>query len=382
MQMHVLVAPVGEQPTPNLIPVFAAGPEGYTHVQFLISDDRKIRSVAENLHRALAEDEQTSTVQVLEHLTMDAWDLRKAREDCARAIEKHSNARITVNLTGGTKIMSLAAYQEARAAASPMVYVNTEAGELIRFGANGEPVAREPFSVKIPIQTQLRAAGRELMDGAQSASAISRERTEFVRWLVDNHAGAYERCLKKVVIEMKTAQKPWSQETQLSFCPQGKGLEALQRLAALNLVTWNQEQRRIQATSEPAWGFLNGGWVEAYALIALDTSKLFDEVLGNVRIQGFVGEIDVMVTRNGRLGIVECKTRGPYGEGVTFVIAKIRQYEAILGGPYARAVFALASDEHIRDIRDASEQFGIGTPIYGSGLRDLATAICRTLAAA
>jgi hypothetical protein len=125
--------------------------------------------------------------------------------------------------------------------------------------------------------------------------------------------------------------------------------------------------------------------VEVYALIALDTSELFDEVLGKVRIGGFTGEIDVMVTRNGRLGIVECKTRGPYGEGVTFVIAKIRQYEAIFGGPYARAVFALASDEHIGGIggiREASQQFGIGALIYGPQLKDLATAVYRTLAAA
>lgn len=377
--MHVLIAPVGEQPTPNLIPVFAAGTGGYTSVQFLLSDDRRIRSVAENLRRALAMDERTSKVQVLEPLTMDPWDLRKARDDCGRAIEKHSNAHVTVNLTGGTKIMSLGAYQAARAAASPMVYVNTEASELIRFGANGEPVARERFNVKIPIGTQLRAAGRELMDDVQSANAIPRERTEFVKWLVDNHDGAYERCLKKVVIEMKTAQKPWSQETQLSFCPQGKGLQALQRLGELNVVTWKQEQLGIRATSEPDWGFLNGGWVEAYALIALDECKLFDEVLGKVRIKGFTGEIDVMVARNGRLGIVECKTRGPYGEGVTAVVAKIRQYEAIFGGPYARAVFALASDEHIRVIREASEQFGVGTPIYGPGLKDLAKAVYRTL---
>ena len=61
--MHVLIAPVGEQPTPNLIPVFAAGPGGYTHIQFLISDDRKIRSVAKNLGKALAKDEQTSKGQ-------------------------------------------------------------------------------------------------------------------------------------------------------------------------------------------------------------------------------------------------------------------------------------------------------------------------------
>ncbi|MBZ0161060.1 MAG: DUF1887 family protein [bacterium] len=381
--MHVLIAPVGEQATPNLIPIFAAGPGGYTTVQFLISDDPKIRSVAENLRQALKEDKQTSNVKVPDPLSMDAWDLKKAREDCARAITKYSNGCVTVNLTGGTKIMSLGAYQAACATASPMVYVNTEAGELIRFDGHGARVAREAFTVKIPIGTQLRAAGREFNGEPQLARNIPHARREFVKWLVDNYDGAYERCLKRIVAEMRNAHKrPWLEETELAFCPQGKGLEVLQRLAALNVVTWNHEQCRIQATNKSAWGFLNGGWVEAYALIALDESGLFDQVLGNVNIKGFAGDIDVMVTRNGRLGIVECKTKGPYGEGVTAVIAKIRQYEAIFGGPYARAVFALASDENIRVIQEASEQFGIGMLIYGRELRELARAVCRTLSPA
>lgn len=381
--MHVLIAPVGEQPTPNLIPIFAAGPERYTSVQFLISDDPKIRLVAKHLREALASDEQTSKVQVPDFLSMDAWDLQRARDDCARAIKKYANACVTLNLTGGTKIMSLGAYQAACATASPMVYVNTEAGELIRFDGHGAPIAMEAFTVKIPIGTQLRAAGREFNGEPQLARNIPHTRREFVKWLVDNYDGAYERCLKRIVAEMRnTHKRPWLEETELSFCPQGKGLEGLERLKQINVVTWTPEQRRIQATNESAWGFLNGGWVEAYALIALDESGLFDQVLGNVNIKGFAGDIDVMVTRNGRLGIVECKTKGPYGEGVTAVIAKIRQYEAIFGGPYARAVFALASDENIRVIQEASEQFGIGMLIYGRELRELARAVCRTLSPA
>ncbi len=381
--MRVLIAPVGEQPTPNLIPLFAAQPEGRAQcVQFLISDKERIKEVAENLRKALTKDPemQAGGLTVVEPLMMDAWNLEKARSACANAIKKYSGDDIMVNLTGGTKIMSLAAFQAAVEARVPMLYVNTERDELIRFSGGGEPLAPESFTVKISIETQLRAAGQEFKKHSrpiQRIDSLPIDRADFVKWLVGNYSGAYEVCLKRIVIQArdearKAQRKPWQHEVHLAFEPRGKGFEALQRLEAMGLLTWKAAQRLLRVADEPSWRFLDGGWVETYALVSLTESGLFDEVLGNLEVEDFEGEIDIVVTRNGRLGIVECKTKGPHGEGVTFAAAKLRQHEAIFGGPYARAVFALASDEHISDIGKVAEQYGIKEPIYGEDLKDLA----------
>jgi len=389
--MRVLIAPVGEQPTPNLIPLFAARQQlgsAYEYVQYLVSRDERINEVANHLCQALAQDPDMQGLEIAPLLSMDAWNLTKARQDCATAIRKaieyahkrDGDTQVTVNLTGGTKIMSLAAYQAACEAQVSMVYVNTAQSEIIQFGSDGNPLVPHSFKVVISIQTQLRAAGKEFKKcpqrPIQRPGSVPQDRAAFVKWLVSNYDAAYEHCLKRMIFEARQTRKPWQQEVQYAFEPKGKGLDAVQRLEAMGLLRWNTTQRSLRVVDEPAWGFMNGGWVETFALISLAESNWFDEVLGNLEVEGFEGEIDTVVTRNGRLGIVECKTKGPQGEGATFAAAKIRQHEMILGGPYARTFFALPSNENIEDIQKASTQFGIGDPIYedpqkGIRLKDL-----------
>jgi len=175
--MRVLIAPVGEQPTPNLIPLFAEPPAGrYERVQFLVSDNRKIRDVAENLKKAIECDPKLSAIQVADPLPMDAWVLNKARDDCAAAIDRYTRDgnTVTVNLTGGTKIMSLAAYQAASHAHAPMIYVNTEQKCIIDFDEHGQPLEKpRPLVAPISIETQLRAAGREFKPGKPPMRASS-----------------------------------------------------------------------------------------------------------------------------------------------------------------------------------------------------------------
>src|SRR3989304_8172947 len=125
--MRVLIAPVGEQPTPNLIPLFAAKPEERAEcVQFLVSDNDRIKKVADHLREALKQDPETAGVHVPEALSMSAWNLEDARSEFRQVVGKYQGDEVTVNLTGGTKIMSLAGDLEAGSAGLPMTYVNTE----------------------------------------------------------------------------------------------------------------------------------------------------------------------------------------------------------------------------------------------------------------
>jgi hypothetical protein len=162
--MRVLIAPVGEQPTPNLIPLFALPPEQSPNcVQFLESDNNRIKAVSNNLGNAITKDPVLDGTEVANPCPMNAWDLQKARDDCAAVIARYTDEghQVTVNLTGGTKIMALAAYQAACNAKVPMIYVNTEQRQIIHFDLNGVQVSEDPFTAPISIETQLRAAGRE-----------------------------------------------------------------------------------------------------------------------------------------------------------------------------------------------------------------------------
>jgi hypothetical protein len=318
------------------------------------------------------------------HLYVDAWDVRRAQEDITRAVDELAKKyEVTVNLTGGTKIMFLAARDAAKAAGVPMIYVNTEAGEIINFHSAGE--SRRPINVAIPIATQLRAAGREL-GTSQRAEDIPKEKIAFLEWLVTEYEGAYQKCLKNVVIELRREArdhggKSWGWDLTLkNLPPRGNGLEALKKLRSLGVLTFDEQKAQVHVTNHDSWDFLNGIWVELYALWTLHSSSRFDEVLGQVKVKAFKGELDVVVSKNGRLCIIECKTMGP-GEGVASLAAKLRQHEILFGGTYARSLLALASDEHIGDIKPVAEQYGIPELIYGAALKKLPEVVERMVMA-
>lgn len=382
---RVLIAPVGEQPTPNLIPLFAAkDDERYEFVQFMVSDTPRIKEVAEHLRVAIKDDEALKDVIVAApDLTMNAWDLIKAREECEAAISRyiHQGHSVTVNLTGGTKIMSLAAYQAAANTRSAMIYVNTEQRELIHFNEQGQPTSAKSFKAPISIKTQLHSAGRKFKRYSRKPllhpSDIKDDQADFARYLVDRYAVVYANLIRPVLdLASAGGGQPWGRS--VLFSPKGQSVEAAQRTQELELWKWDQKAGTITIINKEAFEFLKGGWVETFVLKTLADDRRFDEVLGNVEIEDlqnkpFEGELDIIVTRNGRLGIIECKTTGPRGdEGKTFAVAKIRLHEVIFGGPYAKAVFALPSNENINQWKAISEQYKLPEPIYGGNLKQLA----------
>lgn len=381
---RVLIAAVGEEPTPNLIPLFAQPEPRFDYVQFMLSDKREVRLVAENLQHAIEKDPDLA-VTVADSRDLNAWELATARNQVTKAIAHHrgQGREVTVNVTGGTKIMSLASFEAARDAGVPALYVNTEREEIIHFSPDADQ-RNVPFKVPISIATQFRAAGREIepMPKSVKASGADRRWADFARYLLANYQVAHVNLIRAVL-----ASCGGSLLTPVAITPKGKSEDAAKRAQEAGLWKWDEDAGTITIASQHARDFLNGGWVEALAFTALSGDSRFDEVLGNVELNG-LGELDVVVSRNGRMGIVECKTTGPRAgrtgersaDGMTFVVAKLRMHEVILGGPYAASMFAFASDANFRDWKRICEQYGIPEPLFGQKVRNLADEMFKRLA--
>ncbi|MGH8658212.1 MAG: Card1-like endonuclease domain-containing protein [Gammaproteobacteria bacterium] len=157
-------------------------------------------------------------------------------------------------------------------------------------------------------------------------------------------------------------------------------MAAAQQAHDLKLWTWDKTANTITIANQHAFEFLNGGWVEEFALVTLDDSGYFDEVLANVEVQDFAGEMDVAATLNGRLGIIECKTTGPAkGERKASVIVKYLMHEHMFGGLYAKAILALPSNEDITDWKKLCDQYDVAHPIHSDELKYLANTMYRLL---
>ncbi len=161
-QSALLLSLVGEQPIPNLLPLWQYN--NYAEVQFVAS--ATTHKVAKLLEQALQSDPVLQGVRTLKMLRVDAYAIHNVRTQLSAAIVKHQNQGKTVhlNLTGGTKLMSLAALQSAFGSGIPLMYISTEEKAVIWLASDGSEQRRDPIRVKITVQQYLNAHGLQMDD--------------------------------------------------------------------------------------------------------------------------------------------------------------------------------------------------------------------------
>ena len=155
----ILLSLLGEQPIPNLLPLWQY--PDYTAVQFAAT--RRTLPVAQTLTNAIARDPAIKRVEVLDPLILEAYNIAQARAALAGALANFLQAgrAVQLNLTGGTKLMSLAALQAAFGTGVPLLYVSTEEKIIIHYHSDGSEYQRDAIQVKISVAQYLQAHGLE-----------------------------------------------------------------------------------------------------------------------------------------------------------------------------------------------------------------------------
>ncbi len=154
----LLLSLLGEQPIPNLLPLWQY-PQ-YSAVRFVAT--RRTLPLAHALAAVIAQDAQLAgRLQALEPLDIDAYDLAAARRSINQALVDHQREghEVHLNLTGGTKLMSLAGLQAAFGSGTPLLYVASEIGQVIRLAPDGSESGREALRVRISARQYLAAHG-------------------------------------------------------------------------------------------------------------------------------------------------------------------------------------------------------------------------------
>jgi len=170
----ILLSLVGEQPIPNLLPIWQlhskkeALPD-WARVpleSILFVATRSTRQVAKNLGQVIQSQTDLPELEILPMLIVEPYDTHTIRVSLDQALQgaKDAGMQAAINITGGTKLMSMAALQTASDREVPMMYVNTEKNEIQYFDPKGVERASEPIRVNLSIQHYLEAHGLEVSD--------------------------------------------------------------------------------------------------------------------------------------------------------------------------------------------------------------------------
>jgi Domain of unknown function (DUF1887) len=340
--IHVLL--VSAQAAPNLL---AALDPDLKPTEAVLMVSKKMLARAASLEKVLKEaGVKTNCVSLDdEH---DFAKLQAALLDVATGRERQS---IALNVTGGTKLMALAAQSVALAAGWGVFYVDVDTDEVIWLG--DQPQRRKLFE-QLRLRQYLGGYGFSLHEGIQRAQP-SEPHADLLKTLV-TQVGSLEIPLGQLNWLGQESEDKRTLQVGLSDRQMdSRGLEALLRHfqdAGVLVV----EGDKVRFTSEPDRAFAKGGWLEQYVFQTL--SNIGGElgvrdkavnltVTDNDKVKN---ELDVAFMARNRLFVIECKTARmdkPEAPKANDTLFKLSEICRRVGGLGTRCM--LASYRPLRD---------------------------------
>jgi len=384
---------VSEQRLQNLIPLLALAPDAVVQV---LSGSARFSEVASHLEEAVGTLLPEESRPQFHHVVLESHtpSIEETRSAVALALKNHGIPAV-VNITGGTKPMSIGAFLAAEDVGVPALYF--ERG----FHAAGSAALPEmkplPNVLKsLTVPALLAAHG---VPAAKLVSTIPADaELEFGRVAASLDAVRHE-SLKTFLLEIRLQLYPSGDNKAVpkgciealleNGLPQPSDLNLQPFLEAAAKAGYLQIQNgRFHYAINSDWNTrqkldktivlsrtLVGGWFELHCFSLMARSGDFSDLLTGVQAKGtrVLGETDIVgVDQNGSLVFVSCKADDQALKPLDHVFA-LRQRAREFGGSHARAILRIGRVDNIekqKTIRDACLALGVELHV---GLEDAPT---------
>lgn len=285
----------------------------------------------------------------------DEHDFNKLEEALLGAATKWDGQHVALNVTGGTKLMALAAQSVAQAAGWPVFYVDLDTDEAIWLGSQSQ---RQQLSQQLRLRHYLRGYGFRLEDGITRPQP-SRRHHELLQTLV-TQVGSLEQPLSQLNWLAQQAEDQDRLDVVLTSQQRdSRSLEALLRhFQEAGVLTMKGE--RLSFSNAGERDFAKGGWLEhhVYRTISAVTGELGirDKAANLVVVDeaGVKNELDVAFMARNRLYVIECKTARmdrPEAPKANDTLFKLSEICRRVGGLGTRGMLA-----SYRPLRDAEKR--------------------------
>ncbi len=341
MKLKTHVCLISDQAVPNLVPALDPAIRPVRVIQVISPG---MASQAAWLERVL----RGHGVRVQYWQITDPWDIEHVQTRIMELLEQEhkemAEGQIALNVTGGTKPMSIAAYEAMRVYELPIFYVHPEKDRLIWLHPAHQPAL--DLADRLKIEPFLLAHGAEIKN--QPGRNVPDARLL--------HVG------EQIVLQLERYAKPlatlnWlaasATHTRVS-APLKKEYGDLKAL--IDLFQENGFLKRQEGclyfSSEPHRFFVNGGWLEYLVFDGVRQLRTQDTHIHDIARSVHVtreqsgkdvpNELDVALLRNNCLHIIECKTRQFRGKGEDSpgaeALYKLDTLADLMGGLKARAM--------------------------------------------
>ncbi|GAB4336698.1 MAG: hypothetical protein Kow0037_18250 [Calditrichia bacterium] len=311
-----LISLVSRQPMPNYIGYRVIQPDRMAYL-FTRQEHQTLR----NLQRVIRLPSLQYEVEAFDFLSVEGA-LQKLLADC-------EGDEIILNITGGTKIMALAAFSVVRQVQGKIIYVNTDENSLVHL--DSDRFQTEPLKNVVDVPTYLALHGQNMIGSGKPLFPH-----------LSYTIASQLRYLKRLLLDFRRLQSAVGYRILRKLTP--SEVRFIKILTNVDGFHWDSETSTIYCKNKQLIGYLAGNWLEEFVHQRLKKLKP-DDLHLNVRIswelyqKTFKNEFDVMMILRNRLYIFECKS----GNTSLDDINKLESLRAVVGGTYGKAYYVAAS---------------------------------------
>lgn len=247
-------------------------------------------------------------------------------------------ASFILNITGGTKLMSIAAYAWASRNRVPVFYVDAVNDDVQLYENDSWRTLAAPAPLKF--ENLLNLYGYEIKSKtAGPLTSKEREATEKLAALAshDAYANAF------ILLNAKANEAQTDPGLSASFSPSSAFEEILAACKSAGKLEYSHS--RIIFADEVGRKWCNGIWLEEYVhgvLSRLESDEVISSYACSVNVVGedTPNELDAVFTARNRLFVIECKTSRIFEKqgSVSTSLYKADSLKGRLGGIYAKSM--------------------------------------------
>lgn len=324
----VLLSLVSQQAMPIITAILQYGSD-FDRYDFLITNEYE--NVAKRIIGFLRNRNQitdsVSTDFDSEILRCLPYDTKNAKEVIDKYILKwKDDYDIVINITNGTKLMSIAGYCAAIKNNLEYIYVESKERRLICGNPSAGTEATIPFDEakfkEIDVEKYLELNGQKIKPIEEISESRTKQSRKMKEYMSNINKSYFFSCLKKYFEKKYENEKLtgccecdiYSDDFPCSVSPDDRDL--LSNLNKSGILKFRDKDNIVSFDSLEDFRFFNGSWLEVYSKYVLDSSGMFDDVRTNLTFivnenekkSPNTNEWDVFVVAQGKFALIECKS--------------------------------------------------------------------------
>jgi len=349
---------VSDQPVPNLTPVFDSD---YFPDYVILLCSQAVTKYAEWLQQALKKRQILSEICLLDN----PYDCHYVRQSVEMVLRRSDLGKVILNVSTGTRIMVLAAYEVFRQQQLPVFYVQQQDDLLIPLLPLGKP---RPLPDRLKLDEFFGIHGYTIT--SLRRETVARGRQQLGDRLVEN-VHLFSQALGPLNYLAGTAENRSDLKSDRisKRLRNTHGFKVLADLLVAEGVVTISDDHFIFTNEEDRF-FANGGWLEEYLFSRIDRLRnrvRIQDAAMSVQVESTSStknEIDVAILYNNRLFLIECKTRRFRGNRSAGSKALYRMDSLkVLGGLTAKAMlvsYRRLTSSNYRRAKDLSIDLLVG----------------------